>query len=850
MVIIHQNEDFSPDRKPGNLHREVTITLHYHRYDHDYDGWNLWVWLEGQKGKMVEFSSQDSYGKKAVFTMEDPAGIKRVGFIIRKSTEENDWASKRFDDRFISSFNKEGQAEVWLMQGMEKIYTHINDITVYPSILSAKLNKWHEICVRTNLAFDWDHDNIAVNLEGATIKEIRVNKDHEASDLAHHLTIVTNEKLSLSQRYRVAISHFGYCDVSYGDIVRTKPFDRRFYYDGFLGSFYTPEKTSFAFWSPSAHKATLVVYQNRKTKEPNLYQMNKGSNGTWHFDLDGDWHEARYLFRVKIGKEWFEAVDPYAKAVTVNGTRGVVLDMGKTNPYHWNRTKPALTSPTDAIIYELHIRDASIHEESGILQKGKYLGLAELGTATPDGFSTGLDYIADLGVTHVQLLPFFDYWTVDETMLDTPQYNWGYDPKHFNAPEGSYSTDPYDPALRIKELKTLIQAIHDRGMRVIMDVVYNHVYDVNRSPFHLLMPGYFFRYTKDGLSNGTGVGNDTASERAMMQRYMIDSVVYWAKEYHIDGFRFDLMGIHDVETMNEIRLALDDVDPSIIILGEGWDLQTSLSGNKKANQENAYKMPGIAHFNDSLRDDLKGSNFSDQDNGFVNGRPGYRHRMLQGISAGMKVPYDRKSFVSPAQVVNYVEAHDNHTLWDKLQLTNPGSSGIERRKMHKLATSIVLLSQGIPFLHAGQEFMRTKQGVHNSYRSPDSINQLDWFRREEFNQDIEFVKGLISLRKSARVFRMRSMEEIMQNMHIYPTDDHFIAYKLNGDQHSPYREYIVIHNAHVHPVPFHLEKNGSWHLLIDGERAGREPLSIVRSDLVEVPGLSTCVVALPFNPGS
>lgn len=842
MGTVHGNdkEGFSPGNQNTGGYTKVSITLHYRRHDGNYSGWNLWVWLEGQNGRMVEFVEESSYARTATFTMEDSNGINRVGFIIRKSTEHNDWASKRFDDRFITSFDDNAHAEVWLVQGIEKIYYH----NVTPSIISATLNKWHEIDVKTNLAFDWEHNNITVNLEGASIEEIHVSKDHGSSLLAHQLTIKTKEKLTLQADYRVAISHFGTCDVTYGSIVRTKQFNDEFAYNGTLGAIYTNERTLFRVWSPAAQKATLALYSNAEIKEPSLYPMEKGPNGTWSYDFNGDTHEMVYMFRVKIGKDWHEAVDPYAKAVTVNGEKGVVVDLLKTNPTNWALTKPPFQSIEDAIIYELHVRDASIDPNSGITHKGKFLGLTETNTTTSDGFKTGIDHIVDLGVTHVQLLPINDYWTVDETKNKSSQYNWGYDPKHFNAPEGSYSTDPFQPTSRIIELKKLIQTLHDHGIRVIMDVVYNHVYNVAQSNFHQLAPGYYFRYTKNGLlSNGTGVGSDTASERYMMRKFIVDSLVYWATEYNIDGFRFDLMGIHDIDTMNAARQALDEIDPSIIMLGEGWNLLTPLAEEKKANQLNADKMPRIAHFNDSIRDHLKGNNFFDQDRGFVNGRNGYNDQIKQGISAGMKVHYDRQRFITPNQVVNYVEAHDNHTLWDKLTLTNPGASIEDVKLMHKLATSIVLLSQGIPFLHAGQEFMRTKNGDHNSYRSPDKINMLDWDRKAEFLQEVEYVKGLITLRKFSEAFRMKSRQKIEDSMHFFPTEEHLIAYQLliHSDVEA-YSEYVVIHNAHQQAVLFNLNSVGPWHVLVNGYKAGIEPLSIIKRDRVEVPRLSTLVL--------
>ncbi|WP_167578599.1 type I pullulanase [Jeotgalibacillus proteolyticus] len=844
--MIHgKQHEKSSNNPPVTGHKKVSITLHYHRYDGDYRGWNLWVWLEGQNGRMVQFKDGSPFGQTATFEMEDARGISRVGFIIRKSTQENDWASKRFDDRFITEFDENGHSEVWLMQGLEKIYHDVNEVNAAPRILSAKLNCRREIAVTTNLSFDWEHDSISLDLEGASIEEIIVSKDHSSSDLAHQLTIITNEDLSLTKAYKVTISHFGSCPVSLGDIVRTKEFDHAFGYDGELGALYSKEKTLFRLWSPVAHEADLLIY-SINSDSPARYRMERGEKGTWQVEINQDLNGVSYMFRVRVGNDWIEAADPYAKAVTINGEKSVVVDLSQTNLPNWDKPSPSFNHPEDAIIYELHIRDATIHESSGAMHKGKYLGLAESGTKNADGVKTGLDHFADLGVTHIQLLPIFDFWTVDETKPET-QYNWGYDPKHFNAPEGSYSLDPFSPQLRISELKTLIQAIHSRGMRVIMDVVFNHVYDVPRSSFQQLVPGYYYRYADNGvLSNGTGVGNDTASERYMMRKFIIDSLLYWAKEYKIDGFRFDLMGIHDVETMNAVRKALDEVDPSIIILGEGWELDTALPESQKASQVNAHKMPRIAHFNDSVRDHLKGNNFSDQDAGFVNGRSGCSYPVKQGITAGMSLAYDRLSYQDPCQVINYVEAHDNHTLWDKLVLTNPDAPEQDLKSMHKLATSVILLSQGIPFLHAGQEFMRTKGGDHNSYRSPDSTNKLDWDRKAEFEQEVSYVKGLIALRKSSKAFRMQTKEEIKKRLHFYPSDEHLIAYRIEaGEEENKYGSYIVVHNAHHHPVTFDLNSNGPWHVLVNGYDSGYEPLSIVKRNQIEVSRLSTFVLAKP-----
>jgi type I pullulanase len=420
-----------------------------------------------------------------------------------------------------------------------------------------------------------------------------------------------------------------------------------------------------------------------------------------------------------------------------------------------------------------------------------------------------------LGITHIQFLPIYDYSTesVDETRLDTPQYNWGYDPKNYNVPEGSYATNPYDPAARIVELKTLIQAIHDCGMRVIMDVVYNHVYDAFRHSFMKLVPGYYFRYRPDqSLSNGSGCGNDVASERKMVRKFIVDSVVYWAREYRLDGFRFDLMGLHDIDTMNEIRARLDEIDPTIIIIGEGWDIPTELPGERKATQHNAYKMPRIAHFNDGLRDALKGNTFNLREPGFASGRHGLEHDVKRGIIAGVQYLEHLRSFaLEPDQCVNYVEAHDNHTLWDKLWLTSAHVDELTRRKIHMLCTAVVFTSQGIPFLHAGQEFMRTKHGDENSYKSPTEVNWLDWERCAQFSNEVNYVRRLIALRKNHAAFRLPNADLIRKHLVFEEVPANCVAFTLrnhaNGDKA---KDLYVIHNANWHQVQVALPGFGFW----------------------------------------
>lgn len=604
--------------------------------------------------------------------------------------------------------------------------------------------------------------------------------------------------------------------------VRSNDFDNYFSYDGELGALYEKEGTLLRVWTPTAKSVEVWIYADDSFKGPSTkIEMVQKPKGIFEAYLPGDQHGTIYVYKILfLNNRESISVDPYARATTVNGMKSVIADLNRTNPDGWGERLPAFGLPEEAIIYELHIRDFSISETSGIVNKGKFLGLTEKNTQNASGRKTGLDYLIDLGITHIQILPMFDYATVDEANLTEPQYNWGYDPLNYNVPEGSYSTDPFDPFNRIFELKQMIRTLHDNGLRVIMDVVYNHVYDPKDQALERTVPGYFYRYNADGsLANGTGVGNDTASERHMMRKYIIDSVKYWAKEYHLDGFRFDLMGIHDSVTMNAIREALDKIDPSIIIIGEGWEMSTPLPEDLKASQRNAQAMPRIAHFNDSIRIALKGSDFGDEkDRGFISGKNYLEDLLLRNIKGAMHLS-SHSSYVDPEQVIQYVEAHDNLTLYDKLLRSNPDDSEEVRIKRHTLATSIVLLSQGVPFIHGGQEFLRTKAGVANSYQSPDEINQFEWERVTTFEESVAYVKGLIALRKSDYLFRLHTHEEIDTHFTMLSENFNIVAFSLTNSE----KKYIVIFNGNRSDVIFRIQK-GKYAILVEDNQVFLESM--------------------------
>jgi len=565
-----------------------------------------------------------------------------------------------------------------------------------------------------------------------------------------------------------------------------------------LGLTYSKTHSFFRIWSPIADEAQILLYKEGAGGEPSqTISLTKGENGTWYTQLEGDREGLFYAFRVQINHTWSNAVpDPYAKAAGVNGKRAMVIDLQQTDPSGWEKDQsPAFSKrneSTDAIIYELHIRDASIDSGSGILHKGKFLGLTEPGTTSEDGLPTGLAHLKELGVTHIHLLPFFDFNSIDESKPDSPQYNWGYDPLNYNVPEGSYSTNPYDGITRIRELKQLIETFHKNGLRVIMDVVYNHTGVTDQSNFNQLVPGYYYRHKKDGsLSNATACGNETASEMPMMRKFMLESLLYWEREYHIDGFRFDLMGVHDIQTMNLISDSLHTIKPDIILYGEGWTAGDSpLPDSLRALKKNAARLHHIAVFSDDMRDGIKGSVFDIHDRGFASGKTSTAESVKFGIVAACKHPqvdftkvnYSHEAYaLAPYNVITYCECHDNNTLWDKLSLSCPGASREELVKMQRLALTIVLTSQGIPFLSEGTEFLRSKQGVENSYNAGDSINAIHWHLKDENRHFTAYVESLIKIRKEHPAFRMATEEQIVHNIHFderAPAGT--VVYSING----------------------------------------------------------------------
>jgi len=623
-----------------------------------------------------------------------------------------------------------------------------------------------------------------------------------------------------------------------------------------LGVNWSPEKTVFKIWAPTASAVKLRIYASGDGGKPlQTFNLLKGREGTWSISVKEDLKNQYYTFQTNINGIWLnERPDIYAKAVGVNGKRGMVVDLVSTDPKKWSLDKkPVQKSFTDIIIYELHVRDLSVSPNSGIEHKGKFLGLTETKTRSQDGTVTGLDHIKSLGVTHIHLLPSFDFNSIDESKAGSAQYNWGYDPLNYNVPEGSYATDAYDGNVRIREFKKMVQTLHANGLRVILDVVYNHTCDTTAN-FNEFVPGYFYRHKADGsYSNGTGCGNETASEKAMMRKYMVESVVYWAKEYHIDGFRFDLMGVHDIETMNAISAALHAIDPTIFIYGEGWTAGDSpLPEQLRADKANVAKLDKIAVFSDDIRDGLRGGWSDVKSKGFVSGAPGTAESVKFGIVGSVQHPqvdysrvnYDKAPWAAePYQTITYVSCHDDNTLWDRLKISNPSASEPELIKMDKLANAIVLTSQGVSFLLAGEEMLRSKNGVANSFNSPDAINQLDWSRKTRYKEVFNYYRSLIALRKHHPAFRMPSANMIREHLHFMETGDpNIIAYQINGNANGDtWRNILLVFNGNTADAKMKIPQ-GKWRLVSDGRQIDEKSIKAVEGGQVIIPGTSAYIL--------
>ncbi|MEH6779539.1 type I pullulanase [Maribacter arcticus] len=613
---------------------------------------------------------------------------------------------------------------------------------------------------------------------------------------------------------------------------------------------YSKESTLFKLWSPTAEEVKLRLFKTGNASNSyETFSLKSAKSGIWQKEVTKDLDGIYYTYQVKINGRWLEETPGiYAKAVGVNGNRAMVLDLNTTNPDKWEKDKgPHISHLNKAIIYELHIRDMTIHPESGSSLPGSYLGLVEQGTKGPNNVSTAIDHLKELGITHVHLLPTFDHYSIDETNLDTPQYNWGYDPQNYNVPEGSFSSDPFNAAVRIKEFKQMVKAFHDNDIGVILDVAYNHTGKTEEANFNQEVPGYYYRHWQDGsYADAAACGNETASERAMMQKFIIESVTYWTKEYHVDGFRIDLMGIHDITTMNKIADAVKKINPDALLYGEGWTAKDSpLPEEKRALKKHMKQLPQIAAFNDDVRDGIKGSVFEDESTGFVSSAKDMEESIKFGVIGAIQHPqleYEKVNYsnapwaLEPWQSINYVSCHDNHTLFDKLKISKPEADTDELIAMDKLANAIVLTSQGTPFLHAGVEMLRTKNGEHNSYNLPDSINQINWNWKVQHKEVFQYYKNLISLRKAHPAFHMKSAKDVVSHLKFQTIEDGIVSYMIkdNANEDS-WKNILVVYNAYNKNINYKIV--GTWQEAVSGDTFDLKGERTLKNN-IEIPALS------------
>ncbi|MBZ9635392.1 type I pullulanase [Clostridium sp. FP1] len=617
-----------------------------------------------------------------------------------------------------------------------------------------------------------------------------------------------------------------------------------FTYDGNdLGAVYTPQYTIFKVWAPTVEKITVVLYETFSDNLGQRHVMTKGQKGVWELNLQGDFKNKYYNYLVLNNGVEKETPDIYTKGCSANGKKGMIVDFSSINPVNWENHLRALPiNRTQAIIYEIHIRDFSVWGDSGIKNKGQYLGFAEKDTKTPEGIVTGLAHLIDLGITHVHLMPVYDFASVDETVGG---YNWGYDPYLYNVPEGSYASNSNDGTMRIREFKTMIQALHENGISVVMDVVYNHSVAIDNSPMDILVPGYYYRSENGNYTNGSGCGNEIASEKLMVRKFIVDSIMFWASEYKIDGFRFDLMALHDIDTMKEVVRQAKIINPNIIIYGEPWTGGESSLDLSKQVRKGSQRGLQVSLFNDDMRNAIKGDNDGNWA-GFVNGGGGLESEIKKGIVGGIRYSNEICNFAQePGESINYVSSHDNLCLYDKFEKSNPNNTPLEREKMNRLALAIILTCQGVPFIQGGTEILRTKQGDHNSYNSGDAVNEIGWSRKAEYMETYEYIKGLISLRKSQKVMTLDNDYEVIKSLVFLESPYNSVAYQLTSNFKEDFSKLIIIHNSNNGEIKIVLPDSNEWKVLANEyevDKTGVSKGTKTCINEVSIPSISTYIL--------
>ncbi len=808
---------------------ETIVNIHYLRDDGAYDDWDVWAWADGLDGAGYSFTDGgDANGAVATVTLTE--STPRMGFIVRKP----DWSAKDPDgDRYVDlSSVISGTVDVYCVSG-----SGLDDFTVdYSNAVQGLKLKTAEATSHTEIAFTFTMDpgDRTITNEDFTIVSAGGQEIVISAVLVNGaegvIRLADGEYLDYLKDYTITFGDAS-MKITLPDYFSSEEFESQYTYDGDdLGvTFTTVGKTNFRVWAPTAEKVELNIYaKGDGGSAEQVIEMSPDVKGTWvavgGTGLEGKYYTYTAYFDGKVNAD---IVDPYARTVGVNGKRGMILNLDVTDPEGWDSdARHTYENPADMSIYELHIRDFSSDPDAQFVNPGKYAAFTETGVTTLNGAKAGIDYLKDLGITSVHILPSYDYGSVDETKLDKAQYNWGYDPVNYNSPEGSYSTDPYQGEIRVLEYKQMVKALHDAGIGVIMDVVYNHTYNTNYC-FNQLVPGYFYRPGQ----NTSGCGNDVASERSMVSKFIVDSVKYWADEYHLDGFRFDLMGILDVNTMNNVRAACDELDKNIFIYGEGWNMGSKPTKDvKMANYTNSALTPRIAYFSDTIRDGIRGNVFEDTEKGYVGGGE-TAPKIRDGVA------YTSSWAQSPVEVINYDSCHDNHTIWDRLQNTNPENTEEERISMNKLSAAIIFTSQGVPFMMSGEEFLRTKVKAdgtldHNSYASPDSVNSLYYDRAVEYSNVYEYYKGLIAMRKALPQFRLATPDSVNEKLTWAYASKGSLGYFLGDDT-------IVLYNPNG---DWDVElPEGQWAVLANADKAGTKVLDTVEGTIT-VPAISAMVL--------
>ena len=813
----------------------------YWTYPGTYEKCDMWIWWGDKAGQGYLFHECE-YGAKVVVNV--PEGIDEIGFIVRKDCSApggSSWGSATKDyeqDRFAAIEGRE--TFVYLKSGDPAQYKSSDGgktLTMDKEFTIAGLVDINKIQYRISPeATITSADQVKV-YDGD--REVPVAGISTMGQEAASGYVEMAENLDLTKTYRITIEGYGETVVVPTDIFDSQYFADNYHYDGTdLGAVTGNGSTTFKVWAPTASSVILNLFEAGDGVDAyKTVEMVMGEKGVWSHTEDCG-HGTYYTYTVTTAVGTQEAVDPYARAAGVNGNRGMVVDLSLTDPEGWNSAslRDPIDSYSEAIIWEVHVRDFS-NKIASSQYKGKYLAFTETGLVNEHGQSVGVDYLKELGITHVHLLPVYDYATVDESDPNAP-FNWGYDPKNYNVPEGSYSTDPYHGEVRIREFKQMVAALHKAGIGVVMDVVYNHTYDANSS-FNRIVPYYYYRYTTSGAnSSASGCGNDTASERYMYGKFMVESAAYWVEEYQLDGLRFDLMGLHDVETMQEVEQAVHAINPSAIIYGEGWTMGATIDGSAQANQSNISKITAsgdaigsVAVFNDVIRDGLKGSVFDSAARGYISGavNSSTTADVIFTIRGGVGV--GQGWTVDNAMIINYMSAHDNNTLWDKLLLSNPDNTDDQRSRMYKLGAGIIMITKGTPFWQAGEEFLRTKGGDENSYMSSDEVNNLNWSVLQEGTREYEtmlYYKGLIEMRTTYDIFtdpsaQVTSVEELGSGI---------LAATFEDGQGG---KALVVINPHNTGLPYTLE--GTWNLVANADRAGAAVLG-QESGSVTVDGIS------------